>query len=95
MTQEEYLEAEKPSKRVKKDKASEKLKSSASKVSSIQKEAQDLNPEAVIPKKTRSGTTAAPASTKAPGQTLLKKKKRTPEPRKLKESVYVDRKSVV
>jgi len=44
MTQEEYLEAEKPSKRVKKDKASEKLKSSASEVSSIQKEAQDLNP---------------------------------------------------
>jgi len=39
--------------------------------------------------KTRSGTTVAPASTKAPRQTLLKKKKRTPEPRKLKESVYV------
>jgi len=89
MTQEEYLKAEKPSKRVKKDKAFEKLKSSAYEVPSIQKEAQDLNPEAIIPKKTRSGTTAVPASSKAPGQTLLKKKKRTPEPMKLKESVYV------
>jgi len=89
LTQEEYLEAENPSKRAKKEKASEKLKSSASKVPSIRKEAQDLNPEAIIPKKTKSGTPATPASTKAPGQTLLKKKKRTPEPRKLKELVYV------
>jgi len=88
-TQEEYLEAEKPLKRVKKDKDYEKLKSSAFEVPSIHKEAQDLNPEAIVPKKTISGTTAAPASIKAPGQTLLKKKKRTPEPRKLKESVYV------
>jgi len=92
MTREEYLEAENPSKRPKKEKASEKLKSGVSKVPTIQEEAQDLNPEVIIPKKTRSGKVAASASTIAPEQTLLKKKKkkkRAPKPRKLKESVYV------
>jgi len=89
MTQEEYLEAEKPSKRVKKDKASEKLKTDGSDLPTIQEEVQDLNPEAIVEKKTRSGKTAAPQSTKAPEQILLKKRKKTPALRKLKESVYV------
>jgi len=89
MTQEEYLEAEKPSKRVKKDKASEKLKTADSDVPTIQEEVQDLDPEAIVEKKTRSGISAAPASTKAPKQTLLKKSKKTPTIRKLEESVYV------
>ena len=42
MTQEEYLEAEKPSKRVNKDKASEKLKTVGSDVPTIQEEVQIL-----------------------------------------------------
>jgi len=88
LTQKEYLEAENPPKRPKKEKASEKLKSGASEVPSIQEEVQDLNPEAIIPKKTRSGKAAASASTIALGQTL-QKKKRASKPRKLKESVYV------
>ena len=71
MTQEEYLEAEKPSKRVKKDKASEKLKTDGSDLPTIQEEVQDLNLEAIVEKKTRNGKTAAPTSTKAPEQTLL------------------------
>jgi len=89
MTQEEYLEAEKPSKRVKKDKASEKLKTDGSDSTTIQEEVQDPNPEAIIEKKTRSGNFAAPTSTTAPEQTLLKKRKKTPAIRKLVESVYV------
>ena len=89
LTQEEYLEAENPPKRPKKEKASKKLKSGASEVPSIQEEAQDLNLEAIISKKTRSGKAAASASTIAPEQTPQKKKKRTSKPRKLKESVYV------
>jgi len=48
LTQEEYLEAENPPKRPKKEKASEKLKFGTSEVPSIQEEAQDLNPEAII-----------------------------------------------
>jgi len=88
LTQEEYLEAENPLERPEKEKASEKLKSSASEVPSIQEEAQDLNPEAILPKKTRSGKAAASASTIALGQ-KLQKKKRTTKPRKLKELVYV------
>ena len=56
LTQEEYLEAENPPKRPKKEKSSEKLKSGASEVPSIQEEVQDLNPEAIISKKTRSGS---------------------------------------
>jgi len=82
------LEAENPPKRPKKEKAFEKLKSGASEVPLIQEEVQDLNPEAIISKKTRSGKADASASTIAPGQTL-QKKKRTSKPRKLKESVYV------
>jgi len=42
-----------------------------------------------VEKKTRSGISAAPASTKAPEQTLLKKRKKTHVIRKLVESVYV------
>jgi len=48
-----------------------------------------LNLEAIIKGKTRSGKQVASASTIAPVQTLLNKKKRTHKPRKLKESVYV------
>jgi len=88
LTQEEYLEAENPPKRPKKEKASEKLKSGASEVPSIQEEAQDLNPEVIIPKKTRSGKAVVSASTTALGQTL-QKKKRASKPKKLVESVYV------
>ena len=44
----QHLEAENPPKRPKKEKASEKLKFGTSEVPSIQEEAQDLNPEAII-----------------------------------------------
>jgi len=85
LTQEEYLEGENPSKKAKKEKASEKLKAGSSEVPSIQEEAQELNPEAIIQQKTRSGKQVASPSTTAPEQTLLKKKKkRTPKPRKLR-----------
>jgi len=85
LTQEEYLEGENPSKKAKKEKASEKLKAGSSEVPSIQEEAQELNPEAIIQQKTRSGKQVATPSTTAPEQTLLKKKKkRTPKPRKLR-----------
>jgi len=90
MTQEEYLEAEKPTKRAKKEKASEKLKTGGSDVPTVQEEAQELNPDVIIPKKTRSGRAVDPATTTTPEQkTPLKKRKRTTKPRKLKESVYV------
>jgi len=53
MTEEEYLEAEQPFKKAKKDKASDKLKIGGSGVPSVQEEAQELDPEAIIGKKTR------------------------------------------
>jgi len=85
ITEEEYLEAEQPSKKAKKDKASEKLRIGGSGVPSVQEEAQELNPEEIINKKTRSGKASAPATLSAPEQSPLKKRKRTPAPRKLKE----------
>jgi len=89
MTEEEYLEAEQPSKKAMKEKASEKLKTGGSDMPSVQEEAQELNPEAIISKKIRSGKAAASASLSAPEQSPLKKRKRTPATRKLKESIYV------
>jgi len=89
MIEEDYLEAEQPSKKAKKDKASDKLKIGGFGVPSAQKEAQELDPEAIIGKKTRSGKPSAPATLSSPEQSPLKKQKRTQAPRKLKESVYV------
>jgi len=89
MTEEEYLEVEQPSKKAKKVKASDNLKIGGSGVPSVQEEAQELDPEAIICKKTRSGKPSAPTTLSALEQSPLKKRKRTPAPRKLKELVYV------
>jgi len=92
LTQEEYLEGENPSKKAKKEKALEKSKTGASEGSSIQEEVQDLNPEAIIQQKTRNGKPVASASTTTAKQ-IPQKKKRTPKPRKLRESVYTSEES--
>jgi len=82
------LPVEKGRKGKRKEKASEKLKSGASELPTIQEEIQDLNPEAIVEKKTRSGKTGASESRIAHEHTLVKKK-RAPKLRKLKESAYV------
>jgi hypothetical protein len=56
---EEYLEAEQPSKKAKKERASDKLKIGGSGLPSIQEEVQDLNTDVVLNKRTRSGKAAA------------------------------------
>jgi hypothetical protein len=88
-SKEKYLEEEQPSKKSKKERVSGKLKIGGSGVPSIQEEVQDLNPEVVLNKKTRSGKTTASSTQIAPDQPPVPKRKRKPIVRKLKESVYV------
>jgi len=71
LTKEEYLKVEQPSKKAKKVKASDNLKMGGSGVPSVQEEAQELDPEAIIGKKTRSGKPSAPATLSAPKQSPL------------------------
>jgi hypothetical protein len=85
---EEYLEVEQPSKKAKKDKAFDKLKIGGSGLPTIKEEVQDLNTDAVLNKRTRSGKAAASTQT-APEQPPIPKKKRKTVVRKLKESAYV------
>jgi hypothetical protein len=54
-SKEEYLEVEKPSKKAKKEKASDKLKIGGSGLPSIEEEVQDLDTYTVLTKRTRSG----------------------------------------
>jgi hypothetical protein len=84
------LEAEQPSKKTKKEKASGKANAGGSGLPSIQEEVEDLNVDVVLNKRTRSGKAAAPSQTAAPEQPQIpKKKKRKADIRKLKESAYV------
>jgi hypothetical protein len=92
-SKEEYLEAEQPSKKAKKEKASDKLKIGGSGLPTIQEEVQDLNTDVVLNKRTRSGKAAASSQT-APEQPPVPKKKKTAI-RMLKESAYVEEEDIV
>lgn len=87
-SKEEYLEAEQPSKKDKKDKASDKLKIGGSGLQTIEEEVQDLNTDAVLNKRTRSGKAATSTQT-APEQPPIPKKMRKTIVMKIKESAYV------
>jgi hypothetical protein len=90
MTEEEYLAAEEqPAKKAKSEKASQKLKRTTFEVPSISEETQELDPEVVIPKKTRSGKAAASSTQGASELPPIPKRKRKPAIRKIKESPYV------
>jgi hypothetical protein len=86
---EEYSEAEKPSKKAKNGKASEKLKIGGCAMPSIEEEVEDLDTDVVLNRKTRSGKTAASSTVSAPERSQVPKRNRKPVIRKLKESTYV------
>jgi hypothetical protein len=85
LTKKEYLEVKQPSKKAKKDGASEKLKIGGSGMPSIEEEVQDLDTDMVLNKKTRSGKAAASSTVTAPKQPSIPKKMK-PTMRKVKES---------
>jgi hypothetical protein len=87
-SKEEYLEAEQPSKKTKKERASDNLKIGGSGLPSIQEEVQDLNTDVVLNKRNRSGKAAASSQTSSE-QPPVPKKKRKVAIRKLRESTYV------
>jgi hypothetical protein len=88
MTEEEYLEVEKPAKKANKEKVtSNKLKIGGSAMPSTEEEVEDLDTNVVLNRKTRSGKDDA--SSTAPDQPTVPKKKRKPTIRKIKESPYV------
>jgi hypothetical protein len=87
-TKDEYLEAEQPSKKEKKEKASGKVNVGGFGLPTIQEVVQDLNTDVVLNKRTRSGKVVASVQV-ALEQPSVPKKKRKTDVRKLKESVYV------
>jgi hypothetical protein len=93
ITKDEYLEEApeqpaKKAKKAKKEKAAGKMNVGGFGLPTIQEEVQDLNTNAVLNKRTRSGKVAASSQT-APEQPSIPKKKRKTAIRKLKESAYV------
>jgi hypothetical protein len=94
ITKDEYLEdaseqpKQKKAKKEKKEKASGKVNVGGSGLPTIQEEVQDLNTDAVLNRRTRSGKAAA-FTQSAPEQPPVPKKKRKTVVRKLKESTYV------
>jgi hypothetical protein len=89
MSEEEYLEVEEPSRKTKKNKASDKLKIGGFGLPSIDEEVQDLDTDVILNRNTRSGKADASETGTAPEQPHVPKKKRKPALRKIKESPYV------